>query len=62
MHEPPGRRGGNRLGQRRGGGLDHEPAGRSEDDVTLSLGQLGQPLAEGHEPLDRLAGVDPNDD
>jgi len=62
MHEPPGRGRGYRLGQRRGGGLDHEPPGRSEDDVPLSLGQLGQPLAEGHQPLDRLAGIDPNDD
>jgi hypothetical protein len=62
MHEPPGRGGAYRLGQRRRGGLDDEPSGRGEDDITLSLGQLGQPLAKGREPLDRLAGVDPNDD
>ena len=62
VYEPPGRRGAYRLGQSRGSGLDHEPAGRGENYVTLSLSQLGESLTERREPLDRLAGVDPNHD
>lgn len=61
MHEAPGRGGADRLRQCSPGSLDNSAPG-SEDDVSLSLGQLGQPLTEGREPLDGLACVDPDDD